>query len=72
MINKIIILFKIAKKIGSSDIIEIIDRTHKIPFFIKFFFSLVSLSFIKKQKQSKKKLTYDKKIIKNHINNLIN
>ena len=30
------------------------------------------LKFIKKQKQSKKKLTYDKKIIKNHINNLIN
>ena len=52
MINKFIILFKIARKIGSSDIVEIIDKTHKVPFFIKFFFSLVSLSFGKKQKQT--------------------
>ena len=51
MINKLIILFKIARKIGSSDIVHIIDRTHRVPFFIKFFFSLVSLSFGKKQKQ---------------------
>ena len=30
------------------------------------------LGFIKKQKNSKKKIFYDKKIIKNHIDNLIN
>ena len=52
MINKFIILFKIARKIGSSDIVKIIDKTHKVPFFIKFFFSLISLSFGKKQKQT--------------------
>ena len=50
MINKIVILFKIARKIGSSDIIKIIDKTHKVPFLIKFFFNLVSLSFGKNQK----------------------
>ena len=52
MIKKIIILFKIARKIGSSDIIKIIDRTHTVPLFIKFFFSLVSLSFNKNQNKS--------------------
>ena len=51
MINKIIILFKIARKIGSSDIIKIVDKAHKVPFFIKIFFSLVSLSFNKNQKK---------------------
>ena len=50
MIKKIIILFKIARKVGSSDIIKIIDRTHRVPFFIKFFFSLVSLSFDRNKK----------------------
>ena len=52
MINKIIILFKIARKIGSSDIIEIVDRSHKVPFFIKLFFKVVSLSFSKNQKKT--------------------
>ncbi len=52
MINKIIILFKIARKIGSSNVIEIVDRAHKIPFFIKLFFNLVSLTFTKKQKKT--------------------
>ena len=49
MINKIIILFKIARKIGSSNLIEIVGRADKIPFFVKLFFSLVSLSFAKNQ-----------------------
>ena len=53
MINKIIILFKIARKIGSSNIIEIVDRSHKVPFFIKLFFNLVSLSFSKNQKKNR-------------------
>ena len=52
MINKIIILFKIARKIGSSDIIEIVDKSHKVPFFIRLFFKLVSLSFSKNQKKT--------------------
>ena len=55
MIKKIVILLKIARKIGSSDIVEIIDRTHRVPFFIKLFFSLVSLSFGKKQIQTRNK-----------------
>ena len=52
MINRIIILFKIARKIGSSDIIEIVDKSHKVPFFIKLFFNLISLSFTRKQKKT--------------------
>ena len=57
MINRIIILFKIARKIGSSDIIEIVDKSHKVPFFIKLFFNLVSLSFTKNQKKTKRVVT---------------
>jgi len=52
MINRIIILFKIARKIGSSNIIEIVDKSHKVPFFIKLFFNLISLSFTRKQKKT--------------------
>ena len=51
MIKKIIILFQIARKIGSSEIIDIVDRTHKVPFFIKLFFNLVSISFEKNKKK---------------------
>ncbi len=51
MIKKIIILFQIARKIGSSEIIDIVDKTHKVPFFIKLLFNLVSFSLGKNKKK---------------------
>ena len=43
--NKFFILFKIGRKIGKSNIINIISETHKIPIFIKIFFNLLSFTF---------------------------
>ncbi len=48
MIKKIFILLKIARKIGKSNIISIIENTQQVPLGIKLFFSLVSFSFSKK------------------------
>ena len=45
ILNKFFILFKIGRKIGKSNIINIISETHKIPSFIKVFFNLLSFSF---------------------------
>ena len=41
MIKKIFILLKIARKIGKSNIISIIENTQQVPLGIKLFFSLV-------------------------------
>ena len=43
--NKFFILFKIGRKIGKSNIINIVSETHKIPVFIKLFFNLLAFSF---------------------------
>ena len=43
--NKFFILFKIGRKIGKSNIINIVSETHKIPVFIKIFFNLLAFSF---------------------------
>jgi len=45
MINKIITLFKIARKLSQSDAIKIISKFHEPPKIIKFFFYLLSFSF---------------------------
>ena len=43
--NKLFILFKIGRKIGKSNIINIVSETHKIPLFIKIFFNFLAFSF---------------------------
>ena len=43
--NKFFILFKIGRKIGKSNIINIVSETHKIPIFIRLFFNLLAFSF---------------------------
>ena len=43
--NKFFILFKIGRKIGKSNIINIVSETHKIPVFVKLFFNLLAFSF---------------------------
>ena len=48
MIKKIFILFKIARKLALSDALKIFYKIHKPPFLIKFFFELLSISFVKK------------------------
>ena len=52
MINKIITLFKIARKLAQSDAIEIISKIHEPPKIIKFFFYLLSFSFSNQKKIS--------------------
>ena len=47
MIKKIIILFKLARKIALSDAINVISKIQKPPFIINFFFSIFSFSFKK-------------------------
>ncbi len=48
MIKKLIILFKIARKLAQSDALNIISKIHKPPLVIKIFFKLFSFSFSKK------------------------
>ena len=50
MIKKIFILFKIARKLATSDALEIFYKIHRPPFFIKLFFNLLSLSISSKKK----------------------
>ena len=47
MIKKIIILFKIARRISQSNIINIVSEFHKVPKVIKFFSYILSFSFSK-------------------------
>ena len=49
MIKKRFILFKIARKLATSDALEIFYKIHRPPFFIKLFFNLLSLSISSKK-----------------------
>ena len=51
MINKIITLFKIARKLSQSDTMKIISKFHEPPKIIKFFFYLLSFSFSNPKKE---------------------
>ena len=51
MINKIITLFKIARKLSQSDAIIIISKLHEPPKIIKFFSYLLSFSFSNSMKE---------------------
>ena len=57
MIKKFFILFKIARKIGKSNIIEIIETSQKMPVSIRLFFNIVSFSFNKNSGDKKKDLS---------------
>ena len=50
MFKKIIILFKLARKIALSDALKIISKIQKPPLIINLFFSIFSLSFKKEDK----------------------
>ncbi len=52
MINKIITLFKIARKLAQSDAMKIISKLHEPPKIIKFFFYLLSFYFYNPKKEN--------------------
>ncbi len=53
MLKKILILFKIARKLAQSDALKIISKIHQPPIIIKFFFNIFSISFSKKNEHQK-------------------
>ena len=48
MIGRLIILFKIGRKLAQSEILDIFSKFHKVPTSIKIFFYFLSFSFKKK------------------------
>ena len=50
MIKKFITLFKLGRKIASSDILEIISKFQKPPLAITLLFKILSISFSPKKK----------------------
>ena len=61
MIKKLIILFKIARKLALSDALKIISKFHQPPLIIKIFLNLLSISFSKNNYQYGK-LTDEEKL----------
>ena len=59
MFRKILILFKIGRRIARSDALDIISKIHKPPFLIKLLFKLFSISFSKEKKNVVKNNTED-------------
>ena len=54
MIKKLIILFKIARKLALSDALKVISKFHQPPLIIKIFVNLFSISFSKNKRQPNK------------------
>ena len=57
MIKKLIILFKLGRKVACSDILNIISKFKEPPLAIKIIFKLLSFSFSKRNKQISAKMT---------------
>ena len=49
MIKKLIILFKLGRKVAKSDILNIISKFQEPPLIIKFLFKILSFSFSQKK-----------------------
>ncbi len=62
MIKKIITLFKIGRKIGQSDIINIISKFHEIPKLVKIFFYILSFSFSNSNRLNNKNNSQEKNL----------
>ena len=54
MIKKLIILFKLARKVAKSDILNITSKFHEPPLVIKFLFKILSFFFPQKEVDPKK------------------
>ncbi len=53
MLKKILILFKIARKLALSDALKVVSKIHEPPIIIKIFFSLLSISFFSNKEDNK-------------------
>ena len=62
MITKILILFKIARRIAQSDIINIISKFHEVPKIVKFFSYILSFSFSNSNKLNNKNINEEEKL----------
>ena len=57
MLKKILTLFKIARRISQSNIINIVSKFHEIPKIVKFFSYILSISFYKSDEVNNKKMS---------------
>ena len=55
MVNRILRLFKIARKLSTSGAIETINQIHSLPLLITIFFNIISIGSAKKISLDKKK-----------------
>ena len=62
MITKILTLFKIARRIAQSDIINIISKFHEVPKIVKFFSYILSFSFSNSNKLNNKNVNEEEKL----------
>ena len=62
MIKKILTLFKIARKISQSEVINIVSQFHEIPKTVKFFSFILSFSFSNSKKLSDKNTNEEEKL----------
>ena len=62
MITKILTLFKIARRIAQSDIINIVSKFHEVPKTVKFFCYILSFSFSNSNKLNNKNINEEEKL----------
>ncbi len=55
MIKRLIILFKLARKVAKSDVLNITSKFHEPPFIVKFLFKILSFSFHPKKQINENK-----------------
>ena len=67
MIKKMIILFKLGRKVAKSDILNIISKFQEPPWMVKALFKILSFSFANRLNEKK----YTKKINKVCFNNKV-
>jgi len=62
MITKILTLFKMARRIAQSDIINIVSKFHEVPKIVRFFCYILSFSFSSSNKLDKKNINEENKL----------
>ena len=62
MITKILTLFKMARRIAQSDIINIVSKFHQVPKIVRFFCYILSFSFSSSNKLDKKNINEENKL----------
>ena len=62
MITKILTLFKMARRIAQSDIINIVSKFHEVPKIVRFFCYILSFSFSSSNKLDKKNIIEEDKL----------